>query len=300
MSRRIRTVKPEWLDDERLVLASLEARVMSIALLTLADDEGRGRGNPVILGAQVFPGSANPREASTKALRELAEASYVVLYEVDGQSYFQIRNFAKHQKIDRPRPSALPEPPEIAAEQKRVIPATLTTFDEPSTTPRRAIDDASTTEGNGREGNGRDQDNTSESEPPPSGPGKPDPVRLVFDAWLEEHVDPKQRAKCKLNGKRRRLIQARLREYPPERLVAAVQGIKRSPWHMGDNPDGKRWTGLEVILRDGTQVEKFEALLDGSAPVPLRRGRSPVDAAPAERFTPTSSEDLDAMLEAWG
>lgn len=298
MSRRIRTVKPEWLDDERLVLASLEARVMSIALLTLADDEGRGRGNPVILGAQVFPGSANPREASTKALRELAEASYVVLYEVDGQSYFAIRNFSKHQKIDRPRPSTLPAPPEITAEQKRVIPATLTTFDDVSTTARRGVDEASATEGKGMEGKGRDQ-GSSEC-PPTQGPGKPDPVRLVFDAWLEEHVDPKQRAKCKLNGKRRQKIQARLREYPADRLIAAIRGVKRSPFHMGDNPEGKRWTDLAVILRDGEQVEKFEALLDGSAPVQVRRGKDPVPVASAERFTPTPLDELDSMLEAWG
>src|SRR5690606_25781499 len=48
---------------------------------------------------------------------------------------------------------------------------------------------------------------------------KADPVRLVFDAWLEEHVDERQRSKCKLNGKRRSKIQQRLREgYSVERL----------------------------------------------------------------------------------
>ena len=40
---RIRTIKPEWLEDERLALASPPARVMSVALICMADDFGRGR-----------------------------------------------------------------------------------------------------------------------------------------------------------------------------------------------------------------------------------------------------------------
>lgn len=111
MARRIRSVKPEWLEDERLGLASSDARVMSIALMLLADDEGRGRASPVMLGGQVFPGLANPREVSARALEELRALDFVDLFEVDGQHYFEIRNWLKHQKIDRPTASKLPKNP---------------------------------------------------------------------------------------------------------------------------------------------------------------------------------------------
>jgi hypothetical protein len=260
---RIRTVKPEWLEDERLSLASPLARVMSIALITLADDEGRGRGNATMLGGRVFPGSANPREESARALAELVSARYVVLYEVDGQSYFQIRNWTKHQKVDKPTPSRLPEPPPEAEPITSIIPTTLA----PLANPRESSRDVGDSSGMFQTDLGPrtvDQDlgpPLLSGCPPPPGPDKPDPVRQVFAAWLEEHVEPGQRSKCKLNAKRKVLIRSRLREYPPERLIAAIRGVKLSSWHMGENADGKRYTGLQTILRDGEQVEKFEAML---------------------------------------
>lgn len=108
---RIRTIKPEWLDDEGISLASSDARTMSIALIIMADDEGRGRANPTMLAGRVFPGVANPRETSAKALDDLAKLRYVILYESDGQQYYAIRNWKKHQKVDKPRKSQLPPPP---------------------------------------------------------------------------------------------------------------------------------------------------------------------------------------------
>ena len=43
MAGRIRSIKPEWLEDERMVMASSDARVLSIALILMADDYGNGR-----------------------------------------------------------------------------------------------------------------------------------------------------------------------------------------------------------------------------------------------------------------
>jgi hypothetical protein len=107
---RIRTIKPEWLDDERLVLASSDARVLSIALLLLSDDYGRGRANRVVLAARVFPGKIP--ETLANALDTLEKLNFVVLYEVDGQSYFAIRNWEKHQKVDKPGKPQIPAPPQ--------------------------------------------------------------------------------------------------------------------------------------------------------------------------------------------
>lgn len=115
---RIRTVKPEWLDDERIVCASPEARVMTIALILLADDHGRGRASLPVLAGRVFPGSANPREDASRALDELASLQFVLVYEVDGQSYYLIRNWSKHQRVDRPSKSQLPAPPDEKAQKR--------------------------------------------------------------------------------------------------------------------------------------------------------------------------------------
>lgn len=106
---RIRSIKPEWLDDEFLALASSDARVLSIALVLLADDYGNGRANKVLLAGRAFPGKNI--ETLAKALEELAKIRFVVLYESDGQQYFSIRNWAKHQRVDKPGKPQVPGPP---------------------------------------------------------------------------------------------------------------------------------------------------------------------------------------------
>lgn len=107
MSGRIRTVKPEWLDDERLALASSDARVLSIALILLADDFGNGRASLPLLAGRVFPGKI--LETLESALAELT-GWFVELYSADGQQYFHIRNWTKHQKVDKPGKPRVPAP----------------------------------------------------------------------------------------------------------------------------------------------------------------------------------------------
>ena len=104
---RIRTIKPEWLDDDRLVEAGSDARVLSIALILMADDYGRGRLNHAAAG-RVFPlCPENFRES-------LARLSgwFLSEYEVRGQRYFQIVNWDKHQKVDKPGKPHVPSPEE--------------------------------------------------------------------------------------------------------------------------------------------------------------------------------------------
>lgn len=104
---RIRTVKPEWLEDERMAMASDAARVMSIGLILLADDYGRGRANPIMLGSRIFPRDSR---VSREAFAELSEMGFLALYEVRGQKYFAIRNWSKHQKVDHPGAPRVPCP----------------------------------------------------------------------------------------------------------------------------------------------------------------------------------------------
>lgn len=123
MSGRIRSLKPEWLEDEALIGCSDAARVASAALLLLADDHGNGRGSDRYLGAQIFPGEtlAKIREA----LASLVAIRYVGFYEVDGQTYFAIRNWQKHQKVDKPGKPRVPKPLDDFRESLAKIPVTL-------------------------------------------------------------------------------------------------------------------------------------------------------------------------------
>lgn len=110
---RIRSIKPEWLDDQRLASSSDYARVLSIALILLADDHGRGRAHQLFLAARAWP-YGTPAETLPKVsggLAELEQIGFVLIYEIEGQSYFEIRNWKKHQKISHPGKPLFPEPP---------------------------------------------------------------------------------------------------------------------------------------------------------------------------------------------
>jgi hypothetical protein len=118
MPGRIRTVKPEWMDDQRLSHASSDARVMSVCLILLADDYGNGRCVPMDIGPRVFPVSSVTLESllnvsvrTHAALCELTEIRYSAMYQVDGQTYFNVRNWTKHQKVNHPGKPLVPPPP---------------------------------------------------------------------------------------------------------------------------------------------------------------------------------------------
>jgi hypothetical protein len=121
MGGRIRTLKPEWLEDELLAAASDEARVLSVALILMADDYGRGRANIATIAAEAWrfamaredgAHAAEVLARASRAFRELLAMRFVVAYEVDRQRYFAIRNWDKHQKVDRPSKARIPAPPD--------------------------------------------------------------------------------------------------------------------------------------------------------------------------------------------
>lgn len=141
---RIRTIKPEFWQDERIAALPFHARLLYIGLWTIADDAGRFRANPLFVKAQVFPYDLEVDVPS--ALAELERMGRVVLYSSGGESIGFIPTFGEHQRIDKPKPSRLPAPPEVGLVQ-----------DESKTDPG-LIHDASKIipGGKGRERNGRE------------------------------------------------------------------------------------------------------------------------------------------------
>lgn len=124
MSGRIRTVKPEWLEDERMASQNDTARVLSIVLILVADDYGRGRASAAHLASAGWAyelerddGEHAPEvlRKVSGALRALVEMRFVTLYEVDGQRYFEIRNWEKHQKVSHKGKERVPGPPAAPA-----------------------------------------------------------------------------------------------------------------------------------------------------------------------------------------
>lgn len=134
---RIRTIKPDFWEDEKLGRLEDIDRLNFLGLISLADDEGRGRGAAEWLCNRLHPYSVNGhRMLMEDSMNRLETANLVRFYEVDGQRFYQLRNFNRHQKINRPSPSKLPCLP------------------EPSVKAHGMIIDASPTEGKGTERSG--------------------------------------------------------------------------------------------------------------------------------------------------
>ena len=95
-------------------------------------------------------------------------------------------------------------------------------------------------------------------------------VREVFDYWRAEMRAGSERVL--LTPRRREKIRSRLRDgYSVADLRTAVDGCKRSPHHMGENPQGTKYDDLELILRNGDNVERFRAMAEGGQSSEVRR-----------------------------
>lgn len=97
-----------------------------------------------------------------------------------------------------------------------------------------------------------------------------DDVQTVFDAWVRS-----KGTRGALTAERRKLINARLRDFAVEDLVDAVQGWQHSPHHRGENDSGTVYNDLALLLRDGDRIEKFRDLHRGQRPQGLVKGSSP-------------------------
>lgn len=153
---RIRTIKPEFWQDERLGALPIPVRLLFIGLWNLADDDGRLRGNPRLIKGQVFPYDSDQEVAVPAGLDHLEKAGRIRRYVHCGESFVWIPKFRDHQRIDKPKASVLPPPPPEP-------PAGL--VQDESTTHPGCVQDESRQEGKGMEGKGK-EGNGGELPPP--------------------------------------------------------------------------------------------------------------------------------------
>jgi hypothetical protein len=106
---RIRSVKPEFFSSLTVAGLSYGARLTFIGLWTYADDEGRGLDDHRLIKASVWPLDERVARRSIEDwLKELAAASLITRYVVDGRRLFQVVGWLEHQRIDKPRLSDYP------------------------------------------------------------------------------------------------------------------------------------------------------------------------------------------------
>ena len=78
--------------------------------------------------------------------------------------------------------------------------------------------------------------------------------RRVFDHWCKTMEKNKKTAFTK---KREKMLSERLKTYLIDDLFLAIDNCKKNPFNMGDNPHGTVYDSLELIFRDGDQLERY-------------------------------------------
>lgn len=107
---RIRSIKPEFWDDEKLSRICLQANLLYIGMWNFSDDEGIVRSGPSWLKSKIFPHRDELRISDVKAwVKDLQDADMLVPFEYNNEGYYWIRKFNVHQKIDKPQKSKIPE-----------------------------------------------------------------------------------------------------------------------------------------------------------------------------------------------
>jgi hypothetical protein len=292
LSGRIRTVKPEWLEDELLAAASDEARVLSVGLILLADDYGNGRASIATIAAEVWryalerDDGANAPEVlakASRAFRELLAIGFIGTWTEAGQRYFTIRNWARHQRVDKPGKPLVPKPrPDFWAHvydgktedsgKPREVVATVSGGIPESLRPDlRPVPTTNDQEGKG---------------PGPSAPAHEPPVglRAKAQSWISDatiaalvHPQPEawpetqavvlaltetfggpEQAPRNSGDRRMQVLLARWAEgRTTEELVAAIRGAARDDL-IQRKP---QLQNLTTILRDSGEVDRYARLL---------------------------------------
>lgn len=114
---RIRSIKPEFWSSPDVAALSDADRLLFIGLWSYVDDHGRGRDDVALIVAALFPHDmvANPRDTVAKVrdgLARLSEANLILRYTVASRTYFLVTGWGKHQRVDKPKASRIPEPTE--------------------------------------------------------------------------------------------------------------------------------------------------------------------------------------------
>ena len=224
---RKRMIDPNIWQSEDFSKLSTLGKLVFIGLFSLADDEGRGRSNPVYLKSTLFPYEEGIRSADIdKTLSEISSNMSVIFYSCNGSSYYSLYNWNTWQKIDRPTESKIPEYDETTMQRL---------FDEHSTSPRRAIVP------------NRKEDNRKEKEE------KRIEIKDIYNQYC-----PNLPQVQKLTEKREKAIDKFLKEFTKEQFIEICKIANSTDFLIGKNDNGWK-ADFDFLMR----TDKATNVLEG-------------------------------------
>lgn len=191
---RIRTIKPEFWEDEKIGKLPIPCRLFFIGCWNFADDFGVIKGNAALLKSQIFPYDENLRVSEIKKwIGALVDARMLIPIILDGdkkrpaeESYYVIRTFRSHQVLDkRYDKSYISKDKEYV---KMLINKVLLD-DDVNTTSTLRDDDVNTTEEKEKEKEyKKESPNGDKKEAEASSPTSSNPDFLKFNDWLKRNA----------------------------------------------------------------------------------------------------------------
>ena len=97
-------IKPDFWADEKIGKLTPMARLLFLGTLNFCDDVGVCRGTGGFLRSQVFQYDDVSIKQVESMIQELVKNSLVLTSKINGETFIFVKNFFKHQKIDRPSP----------------------------------------------------------------------------------------------------------------------------------------------------------------------------------------------------
>lgn len=84
----------------------------------------------------------------------------------------------------------------------------------------------------------------------------PETTQRIWDHYVETFWNGRG-IRPRLSPERIDLIARAISWYDEDTVIKAIRGCALSDWHMGRNPSGKKYTSIELILRDSQHIERF-------------------------------------------
>lgn len=103
-------MKPEWTSSRDMRRLSAGGVTIFWILVAHADDEGRLHADAEDIAQMARPWVS--AEEVAEQLDRMAKQRMIGRYRVEGEPYIALVNWTWHQRVDHPRPSSLPAPPQ--------------------------------------------------------------------------------------------------------------------------------------------------------------------------------------------
>lgn len=268
-----RILKESICTSETINSLTFEEEVFFYRLLVNCDDYGRLDARPSILRAKCFPLRVDSISDARieQWLAKLVAVGLIRLYGVDGKRYLQVVTWDKHQQV-RAKRSKYPAPEsgsELVISNDSMCQQTKSSD---GICPRESESESrSESEKESRSEKAMCSETEHDGPPPACNSSNlNEQAKRVMDEYNRIFQACWKRP-LQLTPDRLAKIKARLKRFSVEELITAMESIRASPFHCGDNDRGQVYATPEFIFRNDAQVDKWLKVKNARSPTRINR-----------------------------